>query len=106
MEVGKDSASIIQMEKDRKRGVIECLKFPIDLNGSGRGGNIFQQLLQLVHMIVAAMHDVMMQEEDMCDACTTLLHLGKVKPGNTIHQKCNENIGEGCFFYTFQADDD
>ena len=98
MEVGKDSAMIIKMGKNREMGVIDCLKFPVDLNGSGRGGKIFQQLLNLVCMIVAAMHDVMMQETEMYDACTTLLCLGKVKPGNKICQKHNENIGERCFF--------
>ena len=42
MEVGKDSATIIKMEKNRETGVIDCSKFPVDLNGSGRGGKIFQ----------------------------------------------------------------
>ena len=98
MEVGKDSATIIKMEKNRETGVIDCLKFPVDLNGFGRSGKNFQQLLKLVCMIVAAMYDMMMQETEMYDACTTLLRLGKVKPGNKICQKCNENIGEGCFF--------
>ena len=105
MEVGKDSATIIKMENNRETGVINCSKFPVDLNGSSRGGKIFQQLLKLVCMIVAAMHDVTKQETEMYDTCTTLLHLGKVKLGNKIHQKHNENIGEGCFFYIFHTDD-
>ena len=97
IEVGKDSAMIMKMEKNRETGVINCLKFPVDMNGSSRGGKFFKQLLKLVYMIVAAMHDVKTQETEMYDACTTLLYFGGVKPGNKICQKCNENIGEGCF---------
>ena len=62
------------------------------------GGKIFQQLLVLLHMIVAAMDDVMKQEAQMYDACTTLLQLGKIKPDNKICQKKSENIGQACFF--------
>ena len=49
-------------------------------------------------MIVAAMDDVMKQETQMYDACTTLLQLDKVKPGNKIRQNKSENIGPACFF--------
>ena len=68
-------------------GVIDCSKFPVDLNGSQRDGKIFKQLLDLLCMIVAAMDDTMKQETQMYDACTTLLQLGKVKPGNKIMPK-------------------
>ena len=84
IEVGKDSATIIKMEKNRKSAVIECSKFQVDLNGSGMGGKIFKQLLKVLRMIVAALHDIMKKESEMYDACTTLLGLGKVKPDNKI----------------------
>ena len=93
MEVGKDNATNIKMQKNLQTGVIDCSKFPVDLNGSQRDGKIFKQLLGLLHMIVAAMDDIMKQ-----DACTTLLQLGKVKLGNKICQKKSKNIGPACFF--------
>ena len=51
MEVGKDSTMIIKMQKNWQMGIIDCSKFPVDLNGSGRDDKIFQQLLVLLCMI-------------------------------------------------------
>ena len=56
MEVGKDSATIIKMEKNRKSAVIECSKFQVDLNGSGTSGKIFKQLLKVLGLIKVDLH--------------------------------------------------
>ena len=55
-------------------------------------GKIFNQLLQLLPTIVAALHDFVQYESDMYDACNTLVELGKLKPGSRIIEDQKKNF--------------
>ena len=83
MEVGKDWASLIKMEKNRETGIINTNKYLIHLNGVESKGKIYCDLLQLLKMMVSAMDEVGIQEVEMHNACQKLVKLSKLKPGST-----------------------
>ena len=98
MEVGKDSATIIKMEKNRKSTVIECSKFQVDLNGSGISGKIFKQLLKVLGLIKVDLHASCRRNQKCMVHAPPYLGLAKLNQITKSDKRKNESIGESCFF--------
>ena len=54
MEVAKSSITFIQMEKKRDTGTIACSSWHAKLNGANKDGKVFDNLLNILDMIIAA----------------------------------------------------
>ena len=54
MEVGKSSVTFIQMEKMRDVGTIACTSWVAQLTGANTGGKVFDDLVRILDMIIAA----------------------------------------------------
>ena len=81
MEVGKDWASLIEMNKNRKTGIINTNKYTVHLNGAKTDSKIFVDLLKLLEMMVSTLDECISQEEEIYANCRKLVKLKKLKPG-------------------------
>ena len=96
MEVVKNSITFIQMEKKQDTGTIACSSWHVKLNGANKDGKVFDDLLNILDMIIAAIDASYMQFNTVWNNCQKLLDANKIEPGSTFIRKTKPNTGANC----------
>ena len=87
IEVAKSSISFIQMEKKQDTGTIACSSWHAKLNGANKDGKVFDDLLNILDMIITALDASYRQFDTVWDNCQKLLNANKIEPGSTFIRK-------------------
>ena len=97
MEVGKSCITFIQMEKMREQGTVACTSWIAQLTGANTGERVFDDLVEILDMIIATLDASYMQFDKVWDNCQKLLDANKIEPGSTFVQKTRPNTDTNCY---------
>ena len=103
MEVAKSSVTFIQMEKKRDTRTTACSSWNAKLNGANKDEKVFDDLLNILDMIIAALDASYMQFDTVWDNCQKLLDADKIELGSTFIRKTKPNTGANCYHIPSRA---